>query len=107
MQPHFRKFHGVLELQCLHVWKLSSNLSAKQVSVRRLQMSSQPVLGNPWYSLSGKLIKIPPLVLWNKMASCKASLQQIAHFFLYLRKELRLSILAIRVTGQPAIICLR
>ena len=46
VQPSIRKFHRDLESLCLLVWKLSSNLSARQAFVRRLRKSLQLLSGN-------------------------------------------------------------
>ena len=46
--------------------------------------------------LPGKMFPIPSLVLWKEITPCKATVQQIAEFFLYLHQELKLSIPVIK-----------
>ena len=53
-------------------------------------------------SLSGKVVKIPPLVSWKECCSMQDHCTTDSSV-LYLCKKLRLSVPAIRVIGQPSV----
>ena len=79
----------------LHTWKVSSDLSVRHAFLKKLWKSSLQTSGIHSMSLSGELVQIPQLVIWNKycfMQGHCTAVQQMAEFLLYLWKELRLSL---------------
>ena len=87
VQPHIKKLHRGLGLLCHHVWKPPRNLSSTLVFVRRLWKSSQLISGNIHVFIRGWG---PTSLHWchgRNIAWWKASVQQIAQFFLNVRIE--------------------
>ena len=94
VQPYIRMFHNGLELLHHCAWKLSSNLSKRQAFLSWLQMLHHQTIGSPQHTFIREVIQVPSLVMWRKLCSMQGHLQLLAEFFLYLRRELKISFLA-------------
>ena len=85
VQPHIRKFHRSLEILHLHAWKRP----VQKERLWRLLIWISRVPQQCSTRLSG--LDSSNCVV-NRISSRKATVQQITEFFIYLRRELRLSI---------------
>ena len=117
--PHVRKFHRGLELLHLPIWKLSSDLSTRQALQRRLQRSLLQTSGNSQHvfirisdpdSSNGLMEqrKRSRFFHWcrgRNIVPCKATVQHMAQLFLYLWKELRLTVSGIKGYKAILIVC--
>ena len=84
VQPRMRKFHRGPGLQRFHARILSSNSSKKQAFVSRLQNTlSLDLRKCPACLYQGKWSRFFHLCHCRNIAPCKATLQQLAEFFLY------------------------
>ena len=86
-----------LESLWLHTWKLSNISPKSQAFVSRLQMLHQQTFGSPKSFLhQGKWSRFLRCCCGRNIASCKTTFQELPAFFLYIQKDLKLFVLAIK-----------
>ena len=97
-----RKFHRSLELLCLHAWRLS-NISSKRLGFLRgvTEVGMKDLMSSTAALYEGKWSRFPHWCCGQNLSPCKATVQQIAKFFLYLRTELKLCFLQLRAMVLP------
>ena len=100
MQPHVREFHTWLELLHLHSWKLSSNSSARQVFSEEVAEIITKDLRKSMASLyQGSHQNIFVGIVQRMLLQDCCPTDNI-EFFLYVRRELKLTVLAIKGYGS-------
>ena len=92
VQPHVREFHCSLGTLCLHVWKLSSDLSEKQGFLGLAKAAAADLRSSTTALYQSKWFRFFHWCRRRDITLCKASVQQVTEFFLYLCRDLRLSV---------------
>ena len=97
VQPHVRRYRHGLETLQLHAWSLSSVLSERQAFREKLRVSQQQTSGAPQLSFTSR-IRPGSLVgvIDGGVSPCKATIPEIAEFFLFLCQELGLFVSAVK-----------
>ena len=92
VHPYVRQFHWGLESLQLHTWKLSSGSSERHIA----DSVSTDLLKSKSFPHHGKWSRFLHCCRGRNIAPSKTSFQQLTVFFLYLWKDLKLSVLAVR-----------